>query len=210
MVSLQRQFHLTPGGKQPPRRLRHERRLVGNTCDTVHVEWCDSVIPWKPCVSCKLCFEPNERPPNADLAEEDPGFCCRCKKWKATECVDGKCCRKRRGAICRRRRIPDCNGHCQCEEININAECEKAVRDVKEARFAAQRRRWRPNGASSIRRAPSSGRCEEPLRRPSRNPGAAEPFRPQSASDFSTDPYCFCNSLRTIGPPFMVGIPVNR
>lgn len=211
MVSLQRQYHLTPDGSAPIPRLRWGNACAAQRqsgCSTVHPEWDESVIPWRPSPACKICFTEAELHP--PLEEVDPGFCCRCKKWKATECSAchdtgcGKCCKKRRGAVCRRA----AEEVCQCAPIELNVECERAVRAAREAVWTAQRNRWEPNAPSRASRIPSSGNAPPlpvAVKESARRVPVVRPLRPASKSTFSTFPYRFCNSLVCIGPPVFGG-----
>ncbi len=209
MVSLQRRNFLTPDGVQPvfPLRWLPPRAQVRNGCDTVAPQWSDLTMPWRPNPACKICFTEEELhgPPLEDI---DPGFCCRCKKWKAEECPTckegkgncGKCCKKRKGCACRQ----SADDLCQCGPIEINVECERAVRAAKAGICAAARRRWQPAASTRAMRIPSTDNApplpvavrQNTLLRP-----ITCPLRPATKSTFSTNPNRFCCSLAHIGPP---------
>lgn len=204
MVSVKRQYQLTPDGVPPVPRLRYTnpRLRWGNVCDTVAVEWCDRPIPWKGCVSCKICLEdPSEG--------ESQDFACRCREFQADCRTDLKCCKKRRGCVCRRRKIPDCGKTpCECTAIPYDLECERAVRAVRAGRYAAARRQWRPSGASTIRQPPSNG--DPPLPAPSAEVSSVprDRFVPSRASPqrFGPDPLAFAQSIWCNDPPTANGL----
>lgn len=207
MVSVKRAYTLTPGGELPTPRLRYTnpRLRLGNRCDTVAVEWCDRPIPWKGCVSCKICLEdPSEG--------ESQDFACRCRQFQSDCRTDLPCCKKRRGCVCRKRKIPDCGGTpCQCTEIPYDLECERAVRAVRAERFAAARRQWRPSGASTIRRTPGNGVPAAPdTVQHQQIGGVHDRFTPSRGNPQrwgnGRDPLAFAQSLWCNDPPTANGL----
>lgn len=206
MVSVQRQYQLTPGGQQITPKLRYRSNNHATGSSRVSAGWCEDILPWRPCVSCRICFDEDERPPNSVQSEVDPGFCCRLNNWRKTECVDIMnaqnrglgCCKARTGCVCRKRvqGDPNCLDR-ECVDEQINVECERDIRQERDAAFRQRRLKWKPARSSQPFRLASNGLpSAPPITQPPPTKMIGRPFRGQTKSEFSSHPYCFCNSLR--------------